>query len=141
MSTRQVTIARWRNVLWPIQRARKGWQQDTLQLRYNAALYSLLRTKRGALLWAPDFGVNLEQFRTQGLTEQHINLLQVEIQVAVRRWIPDIQITDIQATKDPSTEDLVIHVLWGIPDSVLQPFGDQRQSTFLFDPIWTTVQI
>lgn len=140
-SSRTVPAHRYRNTLWPVQRASKGWQSDVLYARYASALRQLLRTKRNTYLWAPDFGLNLEQFRTQGVNDVTEELIRVEIQMAVKRWIPDIQMVDLEVVASPGDETLTLRLLWGVLESLIQPFQDQSQSRFLFGPQWDEVSI
>jgi len=129
-----------RNAGWPLRRGAKGWERVSFAERYAAALRHLLRTKRGALPWAPTYGVRIELLRTQGVTTEHVGFIETDIKQAIVAWIPDMTPLEVQIDKNPDSEDLKISVLWGIQAAV-PVLGGSPESAFAFGPVQTTVTV
>jgi phage baseplate assembly protein W len=129
-----------RNASWPLRRGAKGWNRVALGERYSAALRHLLRTKHGALLWAPTYGVRIEFLRTQGLNMEHVGFVETEIKQAIATWIPDMHTLGIDITSNPDDERLDITIVWALPASV-SVAGRAPEDEFAFGPVQTTVTV
>jgi hypothetical protein len=60
------------------------------------------------------------------------------MQQAFARWIPDIVLTSVSASKEPDSETLTLNLVWGIPNAT-QGASASQQTPFAFGPIAQTI--
>lgn len=75
---------------------------DDSKKAIKADLMHLLLTNRGERLYLPDFGANLRQFIFEQNEEPSWEGIKNEINTAVRKYIPNLTITELSTT---SSED------------------------------------
>lgn len=140
-----VPPTRKRNALWPLKKSTKGWRTGTMAERYRAALHHLVRTKKGSLPWAPEYGTLLHLHRTQSLSEQDETDLLAELTTDVQTWVPDVMLLKVVVSQEMKTIDdderLPLEITWGIPDAgMFGPMGLQ-QPRFAHGPVTQTVVV
>lgn len=142
--TTAVPAIRKRNSLWPLARTTKGWRTGTLGERYRAALHHLWRTPRGSLPWQPDYGTNIYQYRTQGISDADEAFLQEDLVRATAQWIPDIVLLEIKFMPgelvEETDEHLQIQCAWGIPDAT-DTGARTGKPRFAFGPVTQTITV
>lgn len=132
--------ARKRNALWPLRRGSKGWRTGTIAERYAAALRHLVRTPKGSIVTAPDFGTEIHLLRTQGISGDDEALQAAELQEAISRYIPDITLLGVGLEAHPGTEELDVNISWGIIDASNVGTRSAKPS-FAFGPVKTTITV
>jgi phage baseplate assembly protein W len=113
--------------------------------RYRAALHHLVRTQRGSIPWAPEYGTLIHLYRTQSIADQDVTELLAELTTSVQTWVPDIRLLGVKLATDLETmeddERLSIEIAWGIPDAgVAGPLG-QQQPRFVYGPVTQTITV
>lgn len=90
------------NVDYPIIRGKTGFFNqtfDTLSAR-KSNIYVLLKTAPGERIMNPNFGIGLSRYLFENITEELILHIQNEIISQVSKYIPDINIDDINIITD-----------------------------------------
>lgn len=136
-----IPATRKRNAIWPMSRTSKGWDTATMAKRYNSALRHLIRTQRGTIIWAPDYGTRLETLRTQGITAELASFIEEDIRGAISLWIPDIRLIGLNLEANPDEETLEVHIAWGIPNMSGSAVGATSKDRFAFGPYDLSVTV
>ena len=123
---------------WPFELGGKGLSIARRIERYHSMLRVLFTTHKGSIVFAPEFGMSIDNVRTQTLAlageglavdeTEVITLFKIEAQQQVAIWIPDIQLQDISLRPRQDNERLDGKVLWGIPDAGALGSVDPREA-------------
>jgi phage baseplate assembly protein W len=137
---RTVPYIRKRNVARPVGSSTKGWKTLEGVGRYETAVKHLCTTKRGAYLHTPDYGLRLDLYRTQSVNETRRDEIISEIVEGFARWIPDIRLVGLDVEARPGTQELKIHIKWGVPDALVYSTIAPKKP-FVYGPITTLVTV
>ena len=64
----------------------------------------------GELAWRTDFGAGLDLFRHRASDEALAELARVRIRDALRQWVPEVEVTRVEARSTESRLDLTVWV-------------------------------
>jgi phage baseplate assembly protein W len=79
----------------------------TIEAQVKSDLIHLLLTRKGSRYFLPDFGTNLYQYIFEPLDEVVIQKIEDEINNAVEKYIPNLQINKINITQFYNNIDYV----------------------------------
>jgi phage baseplate assembly protein W len=79
----------------------------TIEAQVKSDLIHLLLTRKGSRYFLPDFGTNLYQYIFEPLDEIVIQKIEDEINNAVEKYIPNLQINKINITQFYNNIDFV----------------------------------
>jgi phage baseplate assembly protein W len=79
----------------------------TIEAQVKSDLIHLLLTRKGSRYFLPDFGTNLYQYIFEPLDEVVIQKIEDEINNAVEKYIPNLQINKINITQFYNNIDFV----------------------------------
>lgn len=71
-------------------------------------LVHLLLTNKGERLYMPDFGANLRQYLFEQNDEPSFEGIKNEINEAIRKYIPNLTVTELSTTKSEDNQHAVI---------------------------------
>lgn len=74
----------------------------------KADLMHLLLTNKGERLYMPDFGANIRQYLFDPNDDVAHNSIKTEINDAIKKYIPNLQVTELSVTKSEENENLAI---------------------------------
>ena len=86
-------------------------QDLTLRLNEDSvkeALKNLILTNKGERLYMPDFGANIRQYLFDPNDDAAHNSIKTEINDAIKKYIPNLQVTELSVTKSEENENLAI---------------------------------
>jgi phage baseplate assembly protein W len=95
------------NINFPFKDSPKGFFLDMNtndRLAIKADLLHLLLTNKRERLYMPDFGVNLKKYlfeQNDGFTS---SLIKEEISVAIKKYIPNLQLTELNISNSEDNE-------------------------------------
>lgn len=81
---------------------------DDAKKAIKADLMHLLLTNKGERLYMPDFGANLRQYVFEQNDEPSWNGIRNEINTAVRKYIPNLIITELSTVPSEENEHAVV---------------------------------
>lgn len=81
---------------------------DDAKKAIKADLMHLLLTNKGERLYMPDFGANLRQYVFEQNDEPSWNGIRNEINTAVRKYIPNLIITELSTTPSEDNDHAVV---------------------------------
>jgi phage baseplate assembly protein W len=91
-------------LIQPLQRiAGKDFVAAGEDLLIGASIRQLLGTRPGELRWAPEFGVNLDQYRHRGGTEGLADVAADDVVEGIQEWIPAVSVAYADVTIDDAT--------------------------------------
>jgi len=93
------------NVDYPIIKGNTGFFQQTFDTLSAAKskIYVLLKTMPGERPFNPDFGLGLYRYVFEQITQDQIQLLSNEIERKVARYIPEVNINNLEINTDFNT--------------------------------------
>jgi phage baseplate assembly protein W len=74
----------------------------------KADLVHLLLTNKGERLYLPDFGANLRQYLFEPNDDISANAIRNEINEAIKKFIPNLNVTQLTVTKSENNEYAVV---------------------------------
>lgn len=74
----------------------------------KADLVHLLLTNKGERLYLPDFGANLRQYLFDPNDDISANAIRNEINEAIKKFIPNLNVTQLTVTKSENNEYAVV---------------------------------
>jgi phage baseplate assembly protein W len=74
----------------------------------KADLTHLLLTNKGERLYLPDFGANLRQYLFEPNDDISANAIRNEINEAIKKFIPNLNVTQLTVTKSENNEYAVV---------------------------------
>lgn len=74
----------------------------------KADLIHLLLTNKGERLYLPDFGANLRQYLFDPNDDISANAIRNEINEAIKKFIPNLNVTQLTVTKSENNEYAVV---------------------------------
>jgi hypothetical protein len=84
-------------------------------------LVHLLLTNKGERLYLPDFGANLRQYLFEPNDEASANAVKNEINEAVKKFIPNLNVTELTVTKsEDNIHAVVVRIDYIVTISALQ---------------------
>jgi phage baseplate assembly protein W len=93
-------------------------------------------TRKGDLRWRPDFGLDIERVRHQGIKENTLAELQANVGEVVLKYEPRVEIVNIEVTQQSLDSTTVnVKVSWR---AITQ---GSRRSTVLTDVETTEVEV
>lgn len=87
--------------------------QDIAQIKAN--LVNLLSTRRGERIMNPNFGTVLYKFTHRSKSEETLNLVESEIEEAVSRFMPYLEIIELE-TKIDRRDQIAVFIEFGSPE-------------------------
>ena len=91
------------------------------KLAIKADLVHLLLTNKGERLYLPEFGANLRQYLFEPNDQTSSNAIKNEINEAIKKFLPNLQVTELTVT--PSTENqhtVIVRIDYIVTISALQ---------------------
>src|SRR5688572_16058400 len=78
----------------------------------RACLQMIIETRQGELPWNPDFGLSIDKLRNKPNTEDLAALVAADIEAAIRRWEPRVDL--LKVTVKRTGETLIATINWAI---------------------------
>ena len=122
------------NLRWPLSWVGPGLHLVTLAERYEAAIRQLLMTPLGSLYADPSYGTTIHRLRGQPLNPGKVGILLAQLRDVTAKYIPDIQIINLEAEVDQDEEKLKVLCVWIIRNATAQMhsgLAGQRTMTVL----------
>jgi len=122
------------NLAWPLLWSSPGLRTVMLAKRYETAVRQLLMTPIGSLYADPGYGTTIYRLRGQPLNPGKIGVMLAQLRDACGKYIPDIQVIDLQAKIDQDEEKLQVLCVWIIRNATAQSHGKlagQKATTVL----------
>jgi phage baseplate assembly protein W len=95
------------NINFPFKDSVKGFFLDMNtndRLAIKADLLHLLLTNKRQRLYMPDFGVDLKKYLFEQNDEVTSGLIKEEISVAIKKYIPNLQLTELSVNNSEENE-------------------------------------
>lgn len=122
------------NLAWPLSWPGPGLKTVSLAERYETAIRQLLMTPVGSLYADPSYGTTIYKIRGQPLNPGKIGIVLAQLRDVTAKYIPDIQIIDLQAEVDQDDMKLKVTCTWIIRNASAQMHGKlagQKTTTVL----------
>jgi phage baseplate assembly protein W len=112
------------NINFPFKNSANGFFLD-LNSNEDAAikadLMHLILTRKGQRLYLPDFGTELLRFIFEPNDDLTLSMIKDEIKTVVKKYLPNLSITDIKVTESEFSEfAVVVNINYTIIDGVFQ---------------------
>ena len=116
--------ARYININFPFKNSNNGFFLD-INSDENAAikadLMHLILTRKGQRLYLPDFGTELLRFIFEPNDDLTLSMVKDEIKTVVKKYLPNLTITDITVTEsDLSEYAVVVNINYVITEGIFQ---------------------
>ena len=112
------------NINYPFVDSPKGFFLDlnvTDTKAIKADLMHLILTNKGERLYLPDFGTDLRKHLFQPYDEITTSQIKDEINEAVKKYIPNLRITDVELTEAPQSEyGVVVRIDYIVTEDVFE---------------------
>lgn len=99
---------------YPFQRGNDGYFEKTYtsldQTRAN--IINVLATRRGERIMNPEFGTNIYRILFEQSTKQIEGSIRVEVENAVNRWVPYVNIQNISISRSPENNAIILDILF-----------------------------
>lgn len=97
----------------PFRRKGGDFASETGSKLLWAMVKQVLMTEKGELRWDPDFGLNMNRYRFQPITDVMVSEIQAEVVDGLLRYVPSIEITNVAVGQDAvGGNKLIIRVSW-----------------------------
>lgn len=102
------------------------------------SLQNLFNTKPGQRFLFPDYGLDLNQFLFQPITELNGTIIGNKIFTTINRYEPRVRVTKVNVIIDPDNNQYLINILVNIPllnvETVIETRFDIRKQSFIILP-------
>ena len=71
------------------------------------SIYVILNTPKGSRIWQPEFGCNVMSYVWDLLDDKTVDTMRIEIENALSRWEPRINVTNVDVSISPYTQGTV----------------------------------
>jgi phage baseplate assembly protein W len=103
------------------------------------SLQNLFNTKPGQRFLFPEYGLNLDQFLFQPITEANGNVLGNKIFTTINSSEPRVRVSNVQVFLDPDNNQYLINILLDVPslnvETVIESVLDIKKQSFIVLPI------
>jgi len=106
-----------RCIVQPLRRAGNDFISSGGEALVRAAIQQILHTRLGELPWRPSFGINLEEYRHQNLTDAMASALASDIVEALTEYEPRLDI--VACRVDQKENRIRVVVQWQISTEAL----------------------
>ena len=112
------------NIAFPFQDSTKGFYLKLNTLDRDAIksdLMHLILTNKGERLYLPDFGTNLRKHLFDQFDEITENEIKAEIVDAIKKYIPNLSITDVSVMESEETQyGVTVRIDYVVTDDVFE---------------------
>jgi phage baseplate assembly protein W len=102
------------------------------------SLQNLFNTKPGQRFLFPEYGLNLDQFLFQPITEANGNVLGNKIFTTINSSEPRVRVSNVQVFLDPDNNQYLINILLDVPslnvETVIESVLDIKKQSFIVLP-------
>jgi len=93
------------NVAYPITKGNTGFFKQTFDTlsAVRSKIYVLFKTMPGERPFNPDFGLGLYRYVFEPITEDRLDFIQSEIERKVAKYIPEVNIDNLELNEDFNT--------------------------------------
>jgi hypothetical protein len=107
---------------YPLRRSNDGYfdKAFTSLDQARSTITNVLSTRRGERVMNPQFGTRLHDLLFEPLTPQLQQEIQSEVEQAIDRYVPYVQVRDISAERDVENQTVILNVRFStafLPDS------------------------